>query len=57
VVSATMTMPTSTVVPSTTTEPILSLPHAMEGSFSPNRTNVNGVALVLLLFHYPFPNM
>ncbi|KAK2422544.1 hypothetical protein QL285_033071 [Trifolium repens] len=54
VVSATMTMPTSTVVPSTTTEPILTLSHAMEGNFSPNRTNVNGGGASSSTFSLPF---
>ncbi|KAK2437576.1 hypothetical protein QL285_022449 [Trifolium repens] len=47
-------MPTSTVVPSTTTEPILTLSHAMEGNFSPNRSNVNGGGADSSTFSLPF---
>ncbi|KAK2422316.1 hypothetical protein QL285_032860 [Trifolium repens] len=49
-----MTIPTSTVVPSTTTEPILTFSHAMEGNFSPNRRNVNEGGASSSTFSLPF---
>ncbi|KAK2456608.1 hypothetical protein QL285_003958 [Trifolium repens] len=54
VVSATMAMQTSTVVPSTTTEPILTFSHAMERNFSPNRSDVNGGGVSSSTFSLPF---
>ncbi|WJX39866.1 hypothetical protein P8452_27373 [Trifolium repens] len=54
VVTATMAMPISTTMPSTTTEPILTLSHAMEGNFSPNRSNTNGGGASSSTFSLPF---
>ncbi|KAK2428573.1 hypothetical protein QL285_027087 [Trifolium repens] len=53
-VNATMAIPSSTVAPSTTTEPILTLVHNMENQFSPNRSNVNGGGASSSTFRLPF---